>query len=64
MKTNFFVGIIVAAIVYLAIVVTSFHDSQDNKKELVPPMPQMLILPEPPPIDTPDVDLSDYHNLA
>ena len=50
MKTNFFVGITVAAVVYLAVVVTvQYINSKEEKRE--DPIPQLLILPPPPEIE-------------
>ena len=68
MRTTLLVGIIVAVAVFFAVAVTSFHESQDDKEELMPPLPQILIFPEPPliepPENLPDVNPSNYHNIA
>ena len=68
MRTTLLVGIIVAVAGFFAVGVTSFHESQDDKEELMPPLPQILIFPEPPliepPKNLPDVNPSNYHNIA
>ena len=68
MKRNFFVGIIVAAMVYSAVVVTvQYINSKEDKRE--DPIPELLILPLLPndlPLDNPPIDLRPlkYDNLA
>jgi len=68
MKKTLSVGIIVTVAVFMIVAVTSLHDSDDELRDEPPPIPQILIFPEPPPINDPqnipDVDASNYHNLA
>ena len=68
MRTTLLVGIIVTVAVFFAVAVTSFHESQDDQEELIQPVPQILIFPEPPLIDPPqnatEFDPSNYKNLA
>ena len=68
MKRTLSVGIIVTVAVFMTVAVTSFHDSHDRLIDEPPPIPQKLILPEPPPIDppqhVPEIDPSNFENLA
>ena len=68
MKRTLSVGIIVTVAVFMIVAVTSFHDSDDKFIEEPPPIPQILIFPEPPPIDppqhVPEIDPSNFKNLA
>ena len=68
MRTTLLVGIIVTVAVFFAVAVASFYDSDDKFKEEPLPIPQILIFPEPPPIDPPqdipEIDPSNFKNLA
>tara|TARA_R100000231_G_scaffold120464_1_gene90590 strand:+ start:21017 stop:21241 length:225 start_codon:yes stop_codon:yes gene_type:complete len=68
MKRTLSVGIIVTVAVFMTVAVTSFYDSDDKFKEEPLPIPQILIFPEPPPIDPPqdipEIDPLNFENLA
>ena len=51
MKGNLLVGILVAFMVYVTIIVISFFSVEKQIKESIHPIPQILILPPPEPLE-------------